>query len=190
VIHFNDKLPGFGFRLHRSGGQIKRSWVVHYRRAGGTRRIRLGDAAVLSAEQARKQALKLLGRVASGEDPQAERHDRRSKDKLSTRAVIEEYVAAKEPELRPRSFVEVKRYLLTGGYFRALHPLPIDTVTRKDIAARLVAVGASSFTLALLRQSSPNFEISRRANQKLLHGIAPKLECRRLRSAGGVRQAI
>jgi hypothetical protein len=144
AIHFDAKLPGFGYRLRRSGGEIKRSWVVQYRRAGGTRRIKLGDAAVLSAEQARKHAMKVLGRVADGEDPQAERHDRRSKDKLTTRAVIEEYVAAKEPELRPRSFVEVKRYLLTGGYFRALHPLPIDTVTRRDIAARLVAITRES----------------------------------------------
>jgi integrase len=139
AIHFDAKLPGFGYRLRRSGGQIKRSWVVQYRRAG-TRRIKLADASVLSAEQARKQAMKVLGRVAIGQDPQAERHDRRSKDRLSTRAVIEEYCAMKEPELRPRSFYEVKRYLLIGPYFRALHPLPIDTVTRKDIAARLVAI--------------------------------------------------
>jgi integrase len=147
AIHFDDKLPGFGYRLRRSGGQIKRSWVVQYRRAGGSRRIKLGDATVLSAEQARKQAMKVLGRVAIGEDPQAERHDRRSKDRLNTRAVIEEYVQAKEPDLRPRSLYEIKRYLLTGTYFRALHPLPIDTVTRKDIAARLVAI---------TREASPN----------------------------------
>jgi hypothetical protein len=159
AIHFDAKLPGFGYRLRRSGGEIKRSWVVQYRRAGGTRRIKLGDAAVLSAEQARKHAMKVLGRVADGEDPQAERHDRRSKDKLTTRAVIEEYVAAKEPELRPRSFVEVKRYLLTGGYFRALHPLPIDTVTRRDIAARLVAITreSSSNTAAHARSVSTAF---------------------------------
>jgi hypothetical protein len=152
VIHFDESLPGFGYRLRRSGDQIKRSWVAQYRRGGGTRRITLGNAAVLSAEQARKEAKKALGRVAIGEDPQAERHDRRSKDRLSTRAVIAEYLQAKEPELRPRSFVEVKRYLLTGSYFRALHPLPIDTVTRKDIAARL---WRSRARLAPTRQPTP-----------------------------------
>jgi integrase len=140
AIYFDERLSGFGLRLRRSSDQIKRSWIVQYRRAGGTRRIKLGDAAVMSADAARKQALKLLGRVAAGDDPQAERQDRRSKDRLSTRAVIEEYVAAKESELRPRSYVEVKRYLLTGNYFKALHPLPIDAVTRRDIAATLVAI--------------------------------------------------
>jgi hypothetical protein len=101
----------------------------------------------------------VLGRVAIGEDPQAERHDRRSKDQLSTRAVIAEYLEAKEPELRPRSFVEVKRYLLTGSYFRALHPLPIDTVTRKNIVARLVAITreASAKTAAQARSVLSGF---------------------------------
>src|SRR5262245_39361984 len=81
-IHFDDAMPGFGYRLRRSGGEIKRSWVVQYRRGGATRRILLGNAAVLSAAQAREQAKKVLGRVAIGEDPQAERRDRRGKDQL------------------------------------------------------------------------------------------------------------
>jgi integrase len=142
-IYFDDAMPGFGYRLRRSGGEIKRTWVVQYRRGGGTRRILLGNAAVLSAAQAREQAKKVLGRVAIGEDPQAERRDRRGKDRLSLRSVIEEYLQAKEMELRPRSFADVKRYL-TGSYFRALHALPVDTVTRKDIAGRLVAITRES----------------------------------------------
>jgi integrase len=33
---------------------------------------------------------------------------------------------------------------LTGSYFRALHALPVDTVTRKDVAGRLVAITRES----------------------------------------------
>jgi integrase len=142
-IYFDDAMPGFGYRLRRSGGEIKRSWVVQYRRGGATRRILLGNATVLSAAQARDQAKKVLGRVAIGEDPQAERRERRGKDRVSLRSVIEEYLQAKDLELRPRSFAEVKRYL-TGSYFRVLHALPVDTVTRKDIAGRLVAITRES----------------------------------------------
>jgi integrase len=142
-IYFDDAMPGFGYRLRRSAGEIKRSWVVQYRRGGATRRVLLGNAAVLSAAQAREQAKKVLGRVALGEDPQAERRDRRGKDQLNLRSVIEEYLQAKEVELRPRSFADIKRYL-TGSYFRALHALPVDTVTRKDIAGRLVAITRES----------------------------------------------
>ena len=62
-----------------------RSWVVQYKRAGATRRLLLGSAEVLSAEQARVMAKKALGRVANGEDPQADRIDRRDKDLLTLR---------------------------------------------------------------------------------------------------------
>jgi integrase len=112
----------------------------------------LATLRLLSAAQAREQAKRVLGRVAIGEDPQAERRDRRGKDQLNLRSVIGEYLQAKELELRPRSFADIKRYL-TGSYFRALHALPVDTITRKDIAGRLVAITreSSSNTAARFR---------------------------------------
>lgn len=152
-IYFDAALPGFGFRLRRSGGQIKRTWVCQYKRGGGTRRLKLGSADVVSASAARELAKKALAAVALGQDPQAARRDRRARDAVSLKSVIEQYLATKEPELRPRSFVEVRRYLLTGSYFRALHGLPVDTVSRKDIAARLLAISheSSSNTAASAR---------------------------------------
>jgi hypothetical protein len=33
-IFFDDVMPGFGYRLRRSAGEIKRSWIVQYRRGG------------------------------------------------------------------------------------------------------------------------------------------------------------
>jgi integrase len=148
AIYFDDALPGFGYRLRvGAGGKVLRSWVAQYRRAGGSRRITLGNAAVVSAEQARAAAKKLLGRVAIGEDPQGDRQIRRDKDRLSLRAVIEDYCAAKESQMRRRSFYEIKRYLL-GDYFKPLHSMPIDSVSRKDVAARLVAITRESSSAA------------------------------------------
>src|SRR6478609_3045801 len=77
------------------------------------------------------------GRARRG--PQADRADRRGKDRLTLRALVDDYLAAKQPHLRPRSFVEAKRYL-TSGYFKPLHGMPLDTITRRDIAARVVAI--------------------------------------------------
>jgi len=139
AIAFDDNMPGFGYRLRQGGGgKVLRSWVVQYRRGGATRRLLLGSAAVLGAEAARAAAKKALAKVALGEDPQAERIDRRGKDKLSLRSVVDEY-ATKERDVRPRTFRELKRYL-TGGFFKPLHAIPVDTVTRRDVAARLVAI--------------------------------------------------
>jgi integrase len=145
VIHFDAELPGFGLRLRRAaGGKVLRSWVCQYKRAGGTRRITLGRVGVLGAEQARAAARKLLAKVALGEDPQADRADRRGKDRLTMRAVVDEFLAAREPELAPRTFVEIRRYLTDARYFGPLHGLPVDTVARKDVAARIVAITRAS----------------------------------------------
>jgi integrase len=144
VIHFDDAVPGFGFRLRRGGGgKMLRSWICQYRRAGATRRVLIGNAEVVGAEQARLQAKKILGAVAMGQDPSADRASRRDKDRASLRALIEEFLAAKERKLRPRSFVEVKRYLTTG-YFKPLHSLPIDQISRRDVSARVVAIARES----------------------------------------------
>jgi len=154
-IAWDDDLPGFGYRLRVSGSKILRTWVAQYKRAGATRRITLGAANVLSAEQARLVAKKVLGAVALGQDPQAERRERRGKDQHSFRSVADEYLQAKEPNVRQRTFTEAKRYL-TGTYLKALHPLPIDSVTRKDIAARIVAITRQngSVTAARVRASA------------------------------------
>jgi integrase len=155
VIYFDDALSGFGFRLRAgAGGKLLRSWIAQYRRAGGSRRITLGPAGVLNAEQARLAARKVLAAAALGQDPQAERIDRRNKNLHSFRSVAEEYLQAKRPNMRKRTFTEAKRYL-TGAYLKALHGMPIDTVGRKDIAARLVAITRQngSITAARVRAS-------------------------------------
>jgi integrase len=137
VIVFDDHLTGFGYRLRvAASGKVLRSWVVQYRRGGASRRLLLGSAAALSAEQARAMAKKALGRVANGEDPQADRADRRDKDKHTLRTVIDDYLAVKQ--VRPRTLVELKRYLTV--YCRPLHGMPVDALTRRDVATRLVAI--------------------------------------------------
>jgi len=143
VIHFDDALPRFGYRLRRSSGKVLRSWVVQYRRGRRSPRIKIGSADVITAEAARAAAKKILAKVDLGEDPQSDRHDRRSKDKLTLRALVDDYLVAKRQQLRPRSFVEIKRYLTTG-YFKPLHNLPIDSITRRDVAHRVVAIARES----------------------------------------------
>jgi integrase len=140
-IEWDDEMPGFGFRVRLgTGGKLLKSWIVQYRRVGQTRRLLLGSAAVLGAEQARLLAKKALGAVAMGEDPQADRRTRRGKDQLSMRSQVAEFLAAKEPELADRTMSEVKRYSTDPRYFGPLFNLPIDTITRRDVAARVVVI--------------------------------------------------
>jgi integrase len=140
AILFDDDMPGFGLRLRRgAGGRVLRSWVAQYKRAGGTRRVLLGSAEVLSAAQAREAARTVLAKVALGEDPQATKAERRSKDRISFKSIAGEYLEAKRDEVRQSTFGEIERYL-AGPHFRPLHTIPLDQVTQRDVAACLVTV--------------------------------------------------
>jgi integrase len=147
AIYFDDVLPGFGLRLRQSGDQLRRSWIVQYRHAGATRRLLLGSADVLGVEAARGLAKKALGKVAHGEDPQEQKATRRERDALTFRSLVDDYLAWKQStNIRPRTLVEIKRYL-TGPYFSALHSMPIDKITRRDVASRVLAIGKDNGTV-------------------------------------------
>ena len=97
VIFFDSELPGFGYRLRWSaGGNIKKSWVAQYRHAGRTRRVLIGSASTVSAADARAKAKKTLAAVALGNDPQGAKRERRGKDALSFRSVVDEFLAFKQ----------------------------------------------------------------------------------------------
>jgi integrase len=139
AIYFDDDMPGFGIRLRVSGAQVRRSWVAQYRSFGRTRRVLLGSAEILGAEQARAAAKKVLARVTLGHDPQAEKATRRQKDTHSLKGIVGDYLAFKQKTVRPRTYAEIVRYL-TGHFFKPLHNVPIDQITRKDVAARLTKI--------------------------------------------------
>ncbi len=113
---------------------------MQYRRGGATRRLLLGSADVLSVEQARAAGKKALAKVALGDDPQQERVERRKKDRDTLQSAIAEYLAAKTKKVRLKTLQDATRYLLTGPAFKPLHAMPLDTVTRKDVASRIVAM--------------------------------------------------
>ena len=161
VIHFDDEIFGFGYRLRKgAGGKVLRSWVCQYRHGGSSRRLLLGAATVLGAEQARTMAKKALGRVANGEDPQTDKLDRRGKDKHTFKAVVADYLPLKRREVRQRTYTELVRYL-TGTYFRPLHSLALDQITRKDIASRLnrISLDSSSIVAGAARATLSAFYV-------------------------------
>ena len=153
-IFFDDSLTGFGFRL-RAGARrrVRRSWITQYRQHGVARRALLGDAEVITAEQARAAARRLLAKVALGEDPQEAKKERRAKAKYTLRSLADNYLAAKRPSVRPRTYTENRRYL-TGKYFHAMHSTPIDRITRRDVAACLMAIGRECGTVTASRARS------------------------------------
>ena len=139
-IYWDGEFAGYGYRLRRSGDKAKGTFIAQYRHHGATRRFLIGSADLISPAQAREQAKKVLAKVELGVDPQQEKEDSRCKAvPHSLGAAVEDYLALRKSELRPNTFDGVKRYL-TGSYFRALAPVDIGTVARRDVATALNAI--------------------------------------------------
>jgi len=82
---WDSDLAGFAVRIEPSG---TKSFVVRYRADGGGRTapqrlVTIGRFGNLTVEEARKEAKKVLGRIAVGEDPGAERNSKRREMKVA-----------------------------------------------------------------------------------------------------------
>jgi integrase len=133
AIFFDDDVPGFGLRL-RMGGS--RTFIVQYALGGRQRRMTIGAAKVLDAPKARQTARHLLAKVRLGHDPAADRAEARVRaaDELLG-DVVGRFLARQERRLRPRSYVDAKRYL--EQYWKPLHSLHLARISRATVAARL-----------------------------------------------------
>ena len=66
VIYWDPELAGFGVRVYPSGAKV---YLVQSRGPGGATRVTVGRHGVISADQARRRAAVLVGRIKSGEGP-------------------------------------------------------------------------------------------------------------------------
>jgi len=132
AVYYDDELPGFGIRV-RAGGS--RNYIVRYRQGGLERRHTVGSVSVLSIEEARKKARKVLVAVDEGRDPTADKATKRASASLLFSSVAADYLEAKRSALKPRSLVESTRYL--NRDWKPLHGLPLGTVSRAIVSSHL-----------------------------------------------------
>ena len=120
AVYYDDELQGFGIRI-RAGGS--RNYVVRYRQGGLERRHTVGSVSVLSVEEARKKARKVLVAVDEGKDPTAEKATKKASNALLFSSVAADYLDAKQSAMKPRTLVESTRYL--NRDWKPLHGLPL-----------------------------------------------------------------
>jgi integrase len=129
-VIFDDEIAGFGLRVVPSG---VRSYLVQYRNAQGrSRRLTIGKHGKVTAEAARKDALRIFDAVRSGKDPVAER--RAYIDAPIVNDLLDRYIAEHvERRNRPRTRDEVKR--LVERYIRPrIGQHKVAALTRQDMA--------------------------------------------------------
>lgn len=130
-IAWDPDLPGFGVRL-RSG---KASYVVQYRVGIEQRRKSLGDVRKVSVDDARGIARKRFAQVELGVDPDSEEENRRAAQAADGRTfekIVELYLEAQKPRVRPNTYIAEERYL--RRHCEPLRKKPVSKVTFEDIA--------------------------------------------------------
>ena len=141
-VFYDEKLPGFGVRVEPSG---RRTYFVEYRAGRGRRypkkRFTIASHGVMTAEQARAEAAKILARVRLGEDPQAVRRAAASRtSQTSFETIAGRYIELVAKPSHKR-WQETDR-LLRVEAFPALGRRDITEIRRGEVAALVDAIAA------------------------------------------------
>jgi integrase len=127
LIH-DAEVPGLHLRVFPNG---KRTWRLYFRTAAGRqRRMTLEDGLAMTPEAARQMAREILGDVARGKDPQANKAARRQAPTVSELA--DRYGEEHLPHKKPRSQKEDQR-LLRLHVLPELGKLKVEAVTFSDV---------------------------------------------------------
>lgn len=129
VFLWDSELKGFCCKITPTG---KRAYLLYYRtQEGQQRKPKLGDHGIVTCEQAREMALKMLAAVSVGKDPSKEKQERRKEltvAELATR-YLEQHATVRK---KPRS-VEEDEGNLTRHILPALGKYKISDLSRKHI---------------------------------------------------------
>tara|TARA_Y100000588_G_scaffold280842_1_gene297848 strand:+ start:452 stop:871 length:420 start_codon:yes stop_codon:yes gene_type:complete len=98
TFYRDDSLKGFALRVTSTG---VKSFIVETRISGKVKRVTLGKYGNLTVEEARKQAKSLLGSVARGDDPIAEKKTKKI-HAMTLQQVLNDYLKARK-DLKPRT---------------------------------------------------------------------------------------
>lgn len=105
-LYWDDKLPGFGLRITASGVI---AFIFQRRINGKDSRMTIGRYGALTAEEARKEAEKLAGDIAKGNDPVAEKR-RKALETKTVGEVLEDYLVSRK-DLKPRTRQDMREAL-------------------------------------------------------------------------------
>lgn len=134
---YDESMKGFGVRVTSGGTKafFIEKWVNNK-----LRRITIGHYPHLTVEQARKEAQKLLGQIAVGIDPVAEKKEKKAKS-VTLKEVFAEYLNARKA-LKLTTVLDYQRIMKES--FLDWQNKPILDITKDRVAARHSHLGERS----------------------------------------------
>lgn len=129
LLIWDSELKGFGVRIFPTG---RRTYFVQYRNQfGGTRRKKIGVHGIITADQAREEAKKLLGDVARGEDPSQD--FQKAKLKPTFEELADEYLEMHaKANKRPKSLKEDQK-MLENILLKRFGGKKVEEITTYDV---------------------------------------------------------
>jgi hypothetical protein len=161
MLVFDDGQRGLGVRVTAGGGK---TYLAQYNLHGQKRRIPLGSCSAISLAKARDAVRAIMGDVAKGIDPAAERKKAKAHEALTLEALLSDWQALHLASKRPSYAAEAMRALRNA--FRRYLDLPaanlsraaivkaLDVMARKGraaMAARTAAYGKAAYGWAVKR---------------------------------------
>lgn len=135
AFYRDDQLKGFALRITASG--IK-SFVLEKLVNGKVRRMTLGRYGELTVEQARKEAQKLLGQIATGIDPLAKKKADKL-DKITLDEVFQDYLKARK-QLKPKTVYEYQKQMNLA--FVDWRSKPFMSITKDKVVKHHTLLGS------------------------------------------------
>lgn len=127
VFYRDDQLKGFALRVTASG---TKSFVVEKNISNKVRRVTLGKYGALTVEQARKEAQKMIGQIATGIDPIAEKLASKM-SAVTLGEVFEDYINARK-SLKHNTLYNYRRVLTIA--FAGWGKKPLISITKDKVA--------------------------------------------------------
>src|SRR3990167_2590272 len=139
----DDELKGFALRVTPLGAK---SFIIEKRIKGVVKRITLGKYPEITVEQARREAQKLLGKIAIGIDPLAEKKEL-ERSHITVLEVFNEYLKTRK-NLKATTVLDYQRVMQVA--FSDWKNKALSSISKEMVAKRHAKLGKASHARANL----------------------------------------
>ena len=135
TLYPDSETPGLYLRVRKGGS---RSFIIQWRQGQFQRRSTVGKVGILTVDEARKKARKLISGIDDGHDPVAAKARARVDDRQLFGVLVDEYLPVRARDLKPLSLEQSTLHL--RKFWKPLHKLPLKKIDRATVAAELRSI--------------------------------------------------